>query len=834
MRLADDVMQRYVEAKALTASLDFDDLINRSAGLLSTADAAAWVLLKLDGGLDHILVDEAQDTSPVQWEVIRALAAEFFPVTGGQEQPRTVFAVGDEKQSIYSFQGAEPRMFAQSGDAFRQAALAAGLDLRRVPLTLSFRTVEPLLRAVDQVLASPERTPGLSAGDTRIEHVAHRLGHSGCLEIWDTEKPDETEPADAWLPLAEAPVSSPVVRLAERIAAAIEGWLGTKEMLVSEDRQIRAGDIIILLRRRRPFAAPMVAALKRRGIPVAGADRLRLTEQIAVEDLMVLGDFLTLPEDDLALATVLKSPLFDLTDDDLLTLAADRKSRTLWSSLLDLARRVPRFEPAATTLLSWRGIADQSPPFEFYAHVLDRDGGRQKLIGRLGPDSVETITEFLNLAVEFDEAETPSLTGFLAWLRTGTREVKRDMEQGRDEVRVLTVHGAKGLEAPIVFLPDTCAGVSGNRQGALVGLDGAGLADGVARPVAWPVKGTSGLAAIKAGKAREQADAQAESNRLLYVAMTRARDRLYVAGWENSRGRAKGCWYDIVAEGLAGELERGVDAQGLPVKRIRSAQTVAPEKPRDLGASAVAPTEPPAWSRSDAPREVQLAIPIAPSRLAPYDIDETGDPVPRAEPSSGAMREPETPSPFRLSGDYRFQRGLVTHALLEHLPALEPGQWETAARAFAETRGNMLPAATRKSIVDEVLAVLRDPAFAAAFGPDSRAEVPLVAEIPPPVGKGLPLRLNAVLDRLVVTDHEVLIIDYKTNRPPPSEPAGVAAAYIYQLAAYRLALQRINPGRTVRAAILWTDGGRLMEIPEAMLSVHSSQLWQLAAGRLDG
>jgi ATP-dependent helicase/nuclease subunit A len=834
MRLAEHVMQRYVDAKALTASLDFDDLVQRSAGLLSTADAAAWVLLKLDGGLDHILVDEAQDTSPVQWDVIRALAAEFFPVTGGQAGPRSVFAVGDEKQSIYSFQGAEPRMFAQSGAAFAEAARAAGLEMRRVPLTLSFRTVEPLLKAVDAVLSSPERTPGLSAGDAPIEHVAHRLGHAGCVEIWDTEKPDEEAPADAWLPLEEAPASSPVVRLADRVADMIAAWLERGETLVSEGRPVRAGDIIILLRRRRPFAVPMVAALKRRGIPVAGADRLRLTEQIAVQDLMVLGDFLTLPEDDLALATVLKSPLFDFSDDDLLTLAAERGQRTLWSSLIDLARRVPRFEPAASTLLRWRGIADQSPPFEFYAHVLDRDGGRQRLIGRLGPDSMEAITELLNLAVEFDEAETPSLTGFLAWLRSGTREVKRDMEQGRDEVRVLTVHGAKGLEAPIVILPDTCGAAAGTRQGDLVGLDGGGLAEGAARPIAWPVKGTRGIAAIKDGKAREQADAQAESNRLLYVAMTRARDRLYIAGWETSRGRAKGCWYDIILAGLDGRLERTADEHGRPVARIRSQQIVPAVARRDLAAAAVAPAEPPVWSRTDAPREARLAIPIAPSRLAPYEIDETGDPVPRAQVEGSAPREPETPSPFRLSGDYRFQRGLVTHALLEHLPALPAERWEQAAAAFAETRGSLLPPAIRQGIVREVLAVLKDPEFAAAFGPDSRAEVPLVAELPPPGDKGLPLRLNAVIDRLVVTDREVLIIDYKTNRPPPSEPSGVASAYVHQLAAYRLALQRIYPDRPVRAAILWTDGGRLMEIPDAMLSAHAAELWQLAAGRLDG
>jgi ATP-dependent helicase/nuclease subunit A len=833
MRLAGDVMQRYTAAKQLRAALDFQDLIERTARLLADGEAAAWVLLKLDGGLDHILVDEAQDTSPLQWEVIKALAGEFFPVTGGQTKPRTVFAVGDEKQSIYSFQGAEPRMFAQSGEDFRRAAEAAQIALRKVPLTLSFRTVEPLLRAVDRVLADASRTPGLTAGNEPINHVALRLGHAGCLEVWDTEKPAETEEPDAWLPLSERPQALPATRLAERIADTIARWLREGEMLASEGRPIRAGDVLVLLRKRHPFAAPMVAALKARNIPVAGADRLKITEQLAVQDLMVLGDFLTLPEDDLALATVLKSPLFGLNDDDLMRLAVDRKGATLWSRLLAAAKTDARFGPAAETLLKWRGIADQSPPFEFYAHVLDRDGGRKRLIGRLGPEAVETLTEFLNLAIEFDEAETPSLSGFLQWLRAGSREVKRDMEHGRDEVRVLTVHGAKGLEAPIVFLPDTCSAPGGAQQGKLVALEGSGLARANGRPVAWPVKGTSAVEAVRVAKEGQKTAEQEESNRLLYVALTRARDQVYVAGFEGKNGRPRDCWYDIVEAGLAGDLVSVTCADGHRVRRIATPQTVEPVAPKYLAAAAVPAAVPPAWTRTPAPREPQLALPLAPSRIAPYDVDETGDPVALQAAPGATPEEPAAPSPLQVAGSNRFQRGLLTHALLEHLPTIPGERRQAAAEAFVASRGHMLPARVRASIVTEVLTLIAEPSFAAAFGPDSRAEVPIVAEIPEPGGRGRPLRLNAVIDRLVVGDHDVLIIDYKTNRPPPSDPASVASAYLVQLAAYRLALRRIMPERPIRAAILWTDGGRLMEIPEVLLDAAERDLWQLAKARLD-
>ena len=469
---------------------------------------------------------------------------------------------------------------------------------------------------------------------------------------------------------------------------------------------------------------------------------------------------------------------------------------------------------------------------------------RAKLIERLGPEAIDPITEFLNLALTFDEGEPPSLTGFLSWLRVGRREVKRDMEHGRDEVRVLTVHGSKGLEAPIVFLPDTCSGGAARRQGELVGLtreSGAGLP----AAWAWPVKGAAKLAAIEGGRLAASASETEERNRLLYVAMTRARDRLYVAGYQGTKARDPSCWYDLIVDGLGDRLGKATDHDGQPVRRLEVGQHVAAQPPRHLDIAAPEPVAPPMWSMTPAPREPQLSIPLAPSRLAPYDIDEdeTGEPpryhvdgVDRPAPipsfssaNDEATREPATPSPLKMAGEFRFLRGTLTHALLEHLPTLERSSWQRAAQGFVDTRGAALPARTRASIVDETLAVLADPAFAAVFGPDSRAEVPIVAEIPPPDGRGPPLRLNGQVDRLALVEGAVLIIDYKTNRPPPLDVTGIASAYVYQLSAYVLALQRIYPGRTVRAAILWTDGPRLMEIPEEMLATHSQKVWSLAS-----
>lgn len=856
MRLADAVLTRYARLKARRAALDFEDLIRHAASLLRVSGSAEWVLYKLDGGLDHILVDESQDTSPEQWRIVEALAGEFFAGAGvrahdadknahdRQTAQRSLFAVGDEKQSIYSFQGAHPEEFARMGNEFRRRAEAALVPWEHIPLTLSFRTVAPVLEAVDRVFAQHDRTPGLIAkaapgsdardAATRVTHAAHRIGHAGLVEVWDVEAAAETPKHDPWSPeeTKDTDTAPPAIRLANRIAERIERMIASGEKLPSEDRPITPGDIIILVRKRHPFAAPMVAALKARRIPVAGADRLSLSEQIAVQDLIALGDFLTLPEDDLALANVLKSPLFGFDDEDLLTIAHGRKG-TLWKSLLDQRSASPAYEEAATLLREWRRRADFLPPYEFLAGVLDRDGMRQRLLTRLGPEAADSIDELMNLAIAFDDAAPPSLTGFLTWLREANREIKRDMEHGRDEVRIMTIHGAKGLEAPVVFLPDTCSTSSAGRTTSLYPL-AMPPAPGETPPAfVWQIKGSGQLSPIAAGRESVKNREREERNRLLYVAMTRARDRLYVAGFDGKQKRSSDSWYDLIRDGLEGHLKPTDDGTGRLVLRSETPQTATPKKPNKAltQAHAAAPLE--EWAKNAAPREPQLTMPLAPSRLAPYDVDEAGEPVAPPLTARTAADQPSATRPQVRTAGNRFLRGTLTHALLEHLPAIPPDTWAKAAEAFIEARGYELPAATRKSIVRETLAILTSSDFAPLFGPQSRAEVAIAAEIPRPIGRGPALKLNGQIDRLAVLTDTVLIIDYKTNRPPPTETTQVADAYLLQLAAYRLALAQLFPERALKAAILWTDGPRLMEIPEAMLATYEHRLWDLGATNLD-
>ena len=829
IRLASVAMQRFTEAKRRRAALDFDDLIERTTSLLAApAGGAEWVLYKLDGGLDHILVDESQDTSPRQWRIVEALAGEFFTDTGAGSATRTLFAVGDEKQSIYSFQGAAPHLFAEMGAHFARQVGATGRRWHHIPLALSFRTVSPVLDAVDLTFADPQVTPGVASSGSPVRHAARRAGQAGLVEIWPSELPEDAVTSEAWSPLDERPATSPVTRLAQRIAATIRGWIDSGERLASTGRPVRPGDVLILVRRRHPFAAPMVAALKAQGLPVAGADRIDLADQIAVQDLVSLGDFLTLPEDDLALAEVLKSPIFDLDDDDLTAFAPARKG-TLWKALLGASPVNPRLAEAVELLRKWRREADFAPPYEFLAALLDHDGVRRRLISRLGQEAAEPIDELLSLAITYDAQNPPSLPGFLTWLRDAKREVKRDMEHGRDQVRVMTVHGAKGLEAPIVFLPDTCTTRSGNRPGGLVKLPGMDRPLDLATPFCWPVKGTSGLAPVSAAKASQAKDETEERNRLLYVAMTRARDRLYVAGFETSRGRDTGCWYDLMANALEGRLQAVTLEDGRRVRRLSAPQTAETEAGEDGPAASEHMQPPPPWATRQAPRETALSIPMAPSRLAPYDIDEEGEPAARPRPAEPVRDEPPMLAPGPLASDNRFLRGTITHTLLQHLPELPPAARAGAAKAFVASRGAGLAARVRASIVRETLAILDHADFAPLFGPHSRPEVPIVAEIAPPAGRRTrALELNGQIDRLVVLADEVLIVDYKTNRPPPLAVEGVAEAYLLQLAAYAEALRHLYPGRRIRAALLWTDGPRLMEIPTRVLDAAAARLFDAA------
>jgi len=779
----------YEHLKRVRAHLDYDDLIDTARSLLSTQDGVSWVHFKLDGGIDHILVDESQDTSPAQWDVVQNLAADFYAGLSRHEdqdkKPRTMFAVGDEKQSIYSFQGADPFEFGRMRDYFHARATGAKQTFSTVELIESFRTVPAVLRVVDRVFAQEQAADGLTFDGARVVHDTRRNGQAGLVEIWPTFKAEDSAEDDPWdAPLDYQNQRSPELRLASTIAATIKAWIKDGEMLTAENRAVRPGDILILVRRRARFAEAMVSSLKKHGIAVAGADRMVLTDQIGVMDLLAAGRFSVLPEDDLSLAEVLKSPLVGLDEDALFDLAQGRKAG-LWAELSKRRDERADFTHAFDVLSLLLKRADFTPPYEFYADLL-QDGGRKALIARLGLDAEDPIDEFLGLALDFERTHTPSLQGFLHWVTAGGTQIKRDMETQGNEVRVMTVHGAKGLEAPIVFLTDTCKTPDGR-------LDARVQWNTEHPQLLWsPYKDTR-CQAFTGWSDAARTEREREYRRLLYVAMTRAKDRLYITGFEDSKGRADGCWYDLVSEAMDG---LGEELPWLGDEVARRYETPQEVRPPEVQAKIEQDESPalPGWALQPAPKDATPARPLSPSR-----------PEPEAPPAFG---------PFDDSGADRFKRGLLVHKLLETLPNLDPAHRPDAAKAWLAQPGHDLSADQQAEILGETLAVLDNPELADLFSPSGLAEVSICGVLGDQV-------VSARLDRLAISDDLVTVIDFKTNRPAPTDPNDVPEAYLRQMATYRALLAGIYPTKRIRAVLLWTDGPHAMVLDDAVLRAYA-------------
>lgn len=801
--LADWLIARYERLKSARGFLDFNDLIARTAALLSREDAGAWVQYKLDKGIDHILLDEAQDTSPDQWAVVNALAAEFFSGQGAREnESRTVFAVGDEKQSIYSFQGAEPESFALSGRTFRDRVLAARGAFEQVKLTRSFRSTEDVLSAVDLVFASEVARDGLTRDPEPVEHLAIRENAPGHVELWESLSPTVVEEPDDWTEAIDH-ASAPAVRLARQIADTMAHWLSSEEMIPGRGRRLTPGDVMVLVRKRDRFIHALGRELKTRGIPVAGADRLMLTGHIAVQDLMAVARVALQPEDDLSLAALLKSPAFGFSEEMLFELAARRpEGRSLLSAMRVASESDDAMAQAWLTLSRWRNEAGYRPPFEFFANLLARDGLRRKFIARLGPEAGDVVDEFLNFCLAAERTGVNSLEVLIALLDGGGPEIKREMDQTRGEVRIMTAHAAKGLEAPVVFLVDSgSAAFSDSHLPRLVRF--------VAPSGGWPVKGflwratadmNNSFALGLAATARRKAEQ--EYRRLLYVGMTRAEDRLIVCGYHGKRGQPEGSWHALVRDALGasphtsevrnpatGEtvLRYQVTAPGIVVP----AQTVAGTTPQPISLPAeLFQTLPPA--------------PVLPRPLSPSGAGATVEPGSDTVPDG---RSPVLDAPATQS--LALERGLAVHRLLQVLPTMPASERRAAANRYLGRIGNSWPDGETDRLWESVDTVLHDSGFSAIFEDGSRAEVELMGR----VALGSSERaVSGRIDRLVVTNDEVLIVDYKTNRPPPADLRDVPQVHVAQMALYRALLAPLYPDREIRAALVYTEAPVLIAV----------------------
>lgn len=787
LRVAFAVFDRYRQIKQARSALDYDDLISATIRLFETAEAAQWVLYKLDGGIDHILVDEGQDTSREQWQIVSRLAAEFFAGLGArpESQNRRLFVVGDEKQSIFSFQGAEPAAFGEYRDRFRSQADGGGLPFIDYRPAISRRSATTILEFVDAVFETDTARDGLTSDRDLIHHDADR-SDIGRVEIWPlVPSPERRE----FVPLAPVDAIEPGAHsiLAARIAGRIAGWLKHGVSLPGGE-PVTAGDIMILVRRRNVFSEEMIRELLDRGVPVAGADRMVLIEQLAVMDLVALGQFALLPEDDLNLAALLKSPIAGFTEQDLYDLAQPRKG-SLWDELCARTHERPAFAEAHTLLVNALSDADQIPPFEFYSRILNR-GARSRLVSRLGVETDDAVDEFLALALAHERAHAPSLQSFLAWFAGGAGEVKRDMEQAGGAVRIMTVHGAKGLEAKVVFLPDTFQTPNHEARSNLLFAD-----DCVFFGMPPHLECKPATTAKQAAHKREMD----EYRRLLYVAATRARDALIVCGYHtgNRKEPSPECWYSLL------------DAAG---QKLGKPEVDDTEKIIAIGVPFSA-----SRAATRTPSNIQM-----PGFLRKSAAPETITPLLRPSRIPG-LEEPLVASPAGQKAGSRFRRGLLMHALLAKLPDLPRDQRDSTGMAWLSRQG--VTAADAKSLLDDAHRILDAPQFSALFGDNSRAEVAITARFPE-LGNA---RISGQIDRLSVGEESVLIADFKTNRDVPQSVTDVPKLYLAQMALYRAGLRKIYPGKDVACALIWTDSALLMLLPDESLDREMERLAAISA-----
>ncbi len=784
----------YTRAKRSAGVADFDDLINWTRELLAKPGMGDWVRYKLDRQVDHILVDEAQDTNAAQWQIIDRLVEEYFSGASEADQRwRTLFMVGDFKQAIYGFQGTDPEQFERARAEYRgrssqlleaerelEQAKERAREFRDLSIGSSFRSAQPILDVVDAVIGELGFT-AIGLPEAPASHVAHHRERPGQVELWppfavDQAEDDEEEGEERW-------VEARARLYAEDLASRISALVDDAPVLGSTERPLAPGDILVLVRSRGELASLIVARLFAKGVPVAGVDRLHLQEPLAVQDLLAAIRFAVQPGDDLSLASLLVSPLIGWDQDRLRELAYGR-GVSLWRELRRRSNENPAFSETHALLSELLRIADFTTPSNFLETLLSGPmQGRRKLYSRLGIASRDPIDELMNSAIDFERSEIPSLDRFLSWFSRGEVDVQRDPAAPANEVRVMTVHGAKGLQAPVVILADSTA--DPKKLGRTPVLMDIPTQRGDA-PVLRPKKDErrSPFAELLADE--ERRDLQ-EHWRLLYVALTRGADRLIVAGMapkqkkDGSDPRPENCWHRAVQSAMqavgASPLETG---SGVKLVYGRD----APVRARKRRSVTVPKAEVPSWARQPAPPETRPPGPLAPSAMA-EDRE-------AAAPPSDAMRAAA-------------ERGTAIHALLERLPPVAPAKREEAALAWLRHSAGIGDSEAASDIARTVCTLIADDRFGVLFGPGSLAEAPIAATLPD--GRVI----AGTVDRLLVQPDRILVVDYKTGRVPAGE-ADIPPAHRLQMNAYREALSVIFPGRRIETALLYTAAAQFFPL----------------------
>jgi len=786
-----DILENYETLKKQKSYLDYDDLILTTLNLLTgetnnlkqLKDVSPWIRYKLDQGIDHVLVDEAQDTNPEQWEIIRVLTDDFTENLD-EEINRTLFVVGDEKQSIYSFQRASPEKFEQMRQYFTQKFTANNKNFEEVDFITSFRSTKAVLEFVDTVFDNEIYKQGL--GRNKIEHQSFRKSQPGSVTLWPLFKNPEKIEKDVWLPPTEIiDSSSGAQQLANYIGDNIRNWLNDKNRILhSYDRQVEPKDIMILLRTRNQFLDQLVRALKIRNIPVSGVDRMVLNDQLVVQDLCAAADFALLPDDSLNLAGLLKSPFIGIDEQTLFDLSYNRKNNSLWDQLRKSEHK---------NIINWlENLIDQGGkerPYNFFTNIIQQScpadpiSGMRAIKKRLGDESLDPIDEFITLILNYEHNNTPSLQEFLVLQQSNFQQIKRELEDSGNMVKIMTIHGAKGLQSPIVILPDTIRSGSSKKERLL-------LPQKTQHKLPYFCPTTQNLpdACQSAVQYLNEKETE-EYRRLFYVATTRAESELYIAGNTGATKSHKESWYDYATDAF-----KNLDAQEKSCKFTdeiiyefsNPATTEKADKKEKITSTINNDVDQPIWLFEEVPNYESPLKTFTPSK------------------PTGVEQEASL-SPLQTDDQIRFKRGNIIHKLLQILPDIDNNLWLERTTQFLSLPAHGLSTADQKNILQETLNILNHTTFAPIFGIGSRAEVSVTGIVNNQV-------LSGQIDRLLVTDTEILIVDYKTNRPPPTDVQDVPQIYIDQMNAYENAMQQIYPDKPIKKALIWTNTAHLMPL----------------------
>ena len=807
-KIAFAIAEDYNSQKQASGLLDFDALIHHTLTLFE--NNIDWVLYKLDHGLQHILIDEAQDTSASQWAVITNLMKEFYAGKGISEKLRTSFVVGDHKQSIYSFQGANVALFEKNRKWLAQKTTDAQQDFVDTQLDHSFRSTRPILSFVDQVFQDDFARIGVCHPQENLHHTSARAQTPGLVELWPPAWTEKGEPEGPWdLPIdLRGQAQNPAVKTATNIAEQIKSWLG-RRLLLSRGRMVEAGDILILCQSRGPVFLALIRELSRLDIPCSGTDRLKLLDDIAIKDLISLMQFCLQQKDDLSLAEFLKSPFIGFDDKALTDIAYNRGTKTLWQALQE------KSPETAAHLQSLITLSQSEGPYALFSTLLDQGQptGWQKLYQRLGATSEEALQEFLDETLSFETDHGPSTLAFLHHCRSLDSSIKKELSEAKDFVRVMTVHGAKGLQAPIVFVADAGHQPKPDRERFIQSKDGV--------PLFKPPQKERPKAITRLSDAHAQIKLE-EYRRLLYVALTRAADELYICAhtdrnktpqtWLEKQEGDKTSWYKFCHSAME-KLAQNKASTGFtvetkkvlfsddPVMRYHNHDIAKPQTSKAQKESKTKFTTP-NWLWQAPAKETSPRF-YSPSGGADEGVNELFDTDP--------VLAPEMSAPTSLSPR---ERGTLIHNLLERLADIPAAAREPSGKKLIALKAPNLGPQEADDYLKEALAVLNHPDFAPLFGSQSAAETALAGPID---HKNKTIHFSGQIDRLAILDNEILIADYKTNRPPPKAQADIPTLYAAQMAAYKKLLAPLYPNKTIRCVLLWTVEARLMEVPATLM-----------------